>query len=179
MFSKILVALDLSSDNTATYDAAVELALKCDALLVLLHVLSGDEGTIASPPRSQIDLYPLGANQEDHEFFYREWQRYEASGIQMLKEYETRSLERGVPTECVQVAGHPGPIICEVARTRGIDAIVIGRRGRTGLAEALLGSVSNNVVHYAPCSVLIVQPLHAEVVEPTKVLQDAPSVSIH
>jgi nucleotide-binding universal stress UspA family protein len=30
----------------------------------------------------------------------------------------------------------------------------MGRRGRTGLSELFLGSVSNYVTHHAPCSVL-------------------------
>ncbi|NEO65320.1 MAG: universal stress protein, partial [Moorea sp. SIO4G2] len=35
--------------------------------------------------------------------------------------------------------------------------IVLGRRGLGGLKEMVLGSVSNYVVHHAPCSVLVVQ----------------------
>ncbi|RMG10302.1 MAG: universal stress protein, partial [Cyanobacteria bacterium J055] len=35
--------------------------------------------------------------------------------------------------------------------------IIVGRRGRQGIEEAVLGSVSNYVVHHAPCSVLAIQ----------------------
>ncbi|CCQ49032.1 hypothetical protein CWATWH8502_2292 [Crocosphaera watsonii WH 8502] len=38
------------------------------------------------------------------------------------------------------------------------DVIVMGHRGISGLQEFFLGSVSNYVLHHAPCSVLIVQP---------------------
>ncbi|MDB9482953.1 universal stress protein, partial [Dolichospermum circinale CS-537/05] len=34
--------------------------------------------------------------------------------------------------------------------------IMMGRRGRSGLAEFFLGSQSNYVLHHAPCSVQIV-----------------------
>ncbi|MCZ8054719.1 MAG: universal stress protein, partial [Microcystis sp. LE19-12.2C] len=52
---------------------------------------------------------------------------------------------------------HAAKTICKVAREENIDLIVIGRRGRSGLGELFLGSVSNYVLHHAPCSVLIVQ----------------------
>ncbi len=44
-----------------------------------------------------------------------------------------------------------------MARNCGADVIVMGRRGHSGLSELILGSVSNYVLHHAPCSVLIVQ----------------------
>ncbi len=159
MFRKILVALELPTDNTPTFEAGVELALGCKASLVLLHILSGEEDWALAPAAGTlIDLYPLGANRETHEYFHQQWKLYESRGMQMLQEHKAQALERGIPTEIAQVAGHPGPLICEMARTWDVDAIVIGRRGRRGVAEALLGSVSNHVVHHAPCSVLVVQP---------------------
>ncbi len=57
-------------------------------------------------------------------------------------------------------------------RIGGADLIVLGRRGRTGLAEALLGSVSNYVLHHAPCSVLVVQA------EQSTVAQKLPPVAV-
>ncbi|MFM7578374.1 MAG: universal stress protein, partial [Microcystaceae cyanobacterium] len=36
------------------------------------------------------------------------------------------------------------------------DVIVVGHRGRWGLSEILLGSVSNYVFHHAHCPVLVV-----------------------
>ncbi|MGC1929307.1 MAG: universal stress protein [Candidatus Nitrosopolaris sp.] len=47
--------------------------------------------------------------------------------------------------------------IIDFATTENIDLIVIGTRGRTGLKKFLIGSVANDVVRHAHCSVLLVR----------------------
>jgi nucleotide-binding universal stress UspA family protein len=51
--------------------------------------------------------------------------------------------------------GSPHRRIVEMANETGAALIVMGSRGRTGLAA--LGSVSERVAHRAGCSVLIVR----------------------
>ena len=53
--------------------------------------------------------------------------------------------------------GHAPQAIVESAREWNADLIVIGSHGYGFWSRALLGSVSNSVVHHAPCSVLIVR----------------------
>ncbi|WP_017659821.1 universal stress protein [Baaleninema simplex] len=74
-----------------------------------------------------------------------------------LKRYEEEARLRGVRAHCESNIGEPGFWICELAKEWNADLIVVGRRGRKGLAEVVLGSVSNYVLHNAPCSVLTVQ----------------------
>ncbi|MGF1516635.1 MAG: universal stress protein, partial [Nodosilinea sp.] len=50
----------------------------------------------------------------------------------------------------------PGRVICTLAKTWAADLIVVGSHRRKGLSELFLGSVSNYVMHHAPCSVLVV-----------------------
>lgn len=52
--------------------------------------------------------------------------------------------------------GDPADLICEAARAEAASLIVVGRRGLSGVRA--LGSVSERVVHEAPCSVLMVPP---------------------
>jgi nucleotide-binding universal stress UspA family protein len=53
--------------------------------------------------------------------------------------------------------GPPGEAIVQVARDRDVKVIVLGSRGYTGLRASMLGSVSNAVIHHAPCPVLVVR----------------------
>ena len=52
--------------------------------------------------------------------------------------------------------GHVGDQICDFAKENGVDLIVMGSHGRTGIKRALLGSVSYSVVNQATCAVTIV-----------------------
>lgn len=56
----------------------------------------------------------------------------------------------------IQASGRAWQSILEVASDRDAAAIVIGRRGVSGAEHALLGSVSNAVVHHADRPVLVV-----------------------
>jgi nucleotide-binding universal stress UspA family protein len=60
-------------------------------------------------------------------------------------------------TTSVEV-GPPAQVIVEEAEDWGADLIVVGSHGYGFWQRALLGSVSNAVVHHAPCSVLVVRP---------------------
>jgi nucleotide-binding universal stress UspA family protein len=75
----------------------------------------------------------------------------------MLRSLEREAASMGISVEFQQISGSPSRVICQVAREWQANLIVIGHRGRSGLSEMLLGSVSNYVMHHAPCSVLMVQ----------------------
>jgi len=51
--------------------------------------------------------------------------------------------------------GSPDSRIVETAEEMEADLIVIGSHGYNAWERLLLGSVSNSVVHHAPCSVLV------------------------
>ncbi len=63
--------------------------------------------------------------------------------------------EERVMTE-VQV-GEPAEEIVDLARLEHVDLIIMGSRGLSPLSEMLLGSVSNKVLHTAPCPVMVVR----------------------
>lgn len=68
--------------------------------------------------------------------------------------------------------GAPTEEIVRYAAEQGVDLIVVGTHGRTGVTRALLGSVAENVTRHAPCPVLTV-PHGAVMAEPVKQAEHA------
>jgi nucleotide-binding universal stress UspA family protein len=80
---------------------------------------------------------------------------------EFLQELVTRSQKKlaevGLHAEGRVVDGDPREALLEEARQEGVDLIVVGSHGRTGLERLLMGSVASHVVAHAPCSVLVVR----------------------
>jgi len=62
----------------------------------------------------------------------------------------------GSPISREVLEGSPAGEILEAIRRHGADHVVIGARGEGGVARLLIGSVSNALVHHAPCPVTVV-----------------------
>lgn len=159
MFHKILVALDDSDSSHQVFAKAVALAEATNASLMLLRVLSPFEGEYSGSIYPAIDgIYP-GLHRQTVQIYMNQWHQFEQQALESLRSLSCKAIEAGVRAEFTQNFGDPGRTICEVARTWDADLIMVGRRGRAGLSELFLGSVSNYVLHHAPCSVLTVQGL--------------------
>lgn len=62
-----------------------------------------------------------------------------------------------IQAEPMVEVGEPGPTICVVAARVNADVIVIGSHGHGWIKRVLIGSVSNHVLHHAPCPVLVMR----------------------
>jgi nucleotide-binding universal stress UspA family protein len=62
-----------------------------------------------------------------------------------------------VPYEHKLLVGDPATSIVDLAESEGVDLIVLGSHGRTGLTRLLMGSVAEAVVRKAKCPVLTVK----------------------
>lgn len=162
MFSKILVALGREDTCTALFNKAVTLAQATGAELMLLSVLTAEsEGGLTIPSSYGLAHYSLSVSEAMWEMYQKNFQEYEEKGLAMLRSFNEGALAVGVRTEFTQVFGSPGRAICNLARTWEADLIMVGTHERKGISEILLGSVSNYVMHHAPCSVLVMKAREA------------------
>jgi nucleotide-binding universal stress UspA family protein len=156
-FHQILIAIDQSNLCEAVFSQALDLAQLNKAKLMLLHCINSEivgESTITMPVEMGLYSPIVNAAYENQNIIMQ--QRLEEAQA-MLRSYCDIAISRGITTEFDYKIGDPGQCLCQVARDWGADLIVLGRRGRKGLTEVFLGSVSNYVLHHAHCSVLVVQ----------------------
>jgi nucleotide-binding universal stress UspA family protein len=85
-----------------------------------------------------------------------EWRR------QIKEEFENKWCKRlrasGLRYRTVMRDGRPASVIAEVADDENADIIVVGRRGRGGVAELVLGSVSHELAVHSKRPLLLIEP---------------------
>ncbi len=136
-FRKLLVGYDGSSQSEKAVDMAFSLAECLDATVLILAV--------ARPPEPSISV-ELEAVLDDAK------EHFEEAFRKILEKARSRGLE--VKTD--MAVGHPAEQIIHRAEVDGIDLIILGRRGRSMIARMMLGSVSERVLRYAHCPVMVV-----------------------
>lgn len=156
MFSKIIVAVDRSDTSQHAFNKAIAFAKAVQGTIMLIHVLSPMDENYPKPI-FPIDSVYTRLKAEAIKSHFQQWEELEQEGLTFLRNLTAQATAAGIPTEFTQSLGHPGQAICVLARTWEADLIIMGRRGRAGLSELFLGSMSNYVLHHAPCSVLTVQ----------------------
>jgi nucleotide-binding universal stress UspA family protein len=170
MFQRILVAVEPTT-APGLVSNAIALAQLHGATLLFLHVgLAFDEGYSSSFYPGVDVLYPT-LHSPVVQNYAEAWAKAEDQNRDWLQSFVDQAAAVGVKAGLRQQLGDPGGLICQVARDTAVDLILVGRRGRSGLSEIFLGSVSNHVMHHAPCSVLTVQGQMMPDVQGEKTLQ--------
>ena len=126
--NRILVCVDGSGQADSATDVAASLAKKCDASLVILHV---------------VETLPSGRLRQELDDFLSQRRGIltmdgilEACGRDVVEAAERRARENGIErVETVVAVGSAATQIVDVARARGIDLIVLGRRGQDTVTE--------------------------------------------
>jgi nucleotide-binding universal stress UspA family protein len=80
-----------------------------------------------------------------------------AAGAHTLEAAEVLLKAANIPYECEVASGDPAHTIIDILERFECDFIVMGASGMSTLRSALLGSVSNEVLHAASVPVMIVK----------------------
>jgi len=156
MFKRLLVALDGSENSARASQAALELAEKLKAELIVLHAIIppalyyhteiSPEGPVIEPPthEKEIDLYLEYARRVGHVIVDGTVSEAKKRGI---------TVRADIPETTSSVV----ETIVNQAVRENADLIVVGTRGLGGFKRLLLGSVSSGVVDHAHCPVLVIR----------------------
>ena len=138
----LVTAFDGSDHGKAALARADELAqcLGADHHVILVAHVQSYQWTAMSNPY-QIDLYAL---EEEH----------------LSEAYDTAKEALTKEPTVVMRRGEPAREIINYAEEVGADFIVMGSRGRGSVKSLFLGSTSHNVIHDAPCDVIVVRHPH-------------------
>lgn len=136
-WSSILVATDGSRFGRAATEKAMAIAKAQGSLLSAVSVVDVTEEFQAQAPEAVENL------------------------VEKAKEYVDdvvrRAKAEGVKVMSFVREGESYRMITDISRTCHAGMIVMGSHGRTGIRRLLMGSVTEKVIGYAPCPVLVVR----------------------
>ncbi|MGH7931838.1 MAG: universal stress protein [Candidatus Binataceae bacterium] len=132
-FKRILYAVSFDEDSQAAFTAAVKFARESHGTVCLLHVLP--------LPNAIIYADVLAADKGRAE-----------NRLQKL----AAQVPAGIGRTAIVKFGHTAHEIVETARAERADLIVMGTRGRSGIARLIHGSVARQVVQASRLPVLTV-----------------------
>lgn len=114
----------------------------------------GDAATVAASNLARSCELPLTVVSVDVPSHSEERRKEARAAIERVRE---ALREEKIDVDGVQEEGRPDEVIADIAVRQGVDLIVIGSHGRTGLQRLLMGSVSERVIGRAECAVLVVK----------------------
>jgi nucleotide-binding universal stress UspA family protein len=146
---KILIATDGSDYSKAAVAACCDSLIRPDDADVLVVSAFEDAYPIMAEP------FAISAEyyQKVEDAVMEQCQTFVDEAEAMIRE---RFPAANFPLATEVLRGAPDQQIVDKATAWGADIIVVGSHGR-GFWGRLLGSVSDGVVHHAPCSVLVVR----------------------
>ncbi len=145
---RIVVGVDGSDGAAYSLAWATALARDLDAEVVVVHA-------IERPlfPAGGLRGYPATPVWEDA------WQEWRTELEETLQgEWCAQIRDSGVRYRAALMEGHPVQTLIEAADRQDADLIVVGTRGRGGVAKLVLGSVSHGLTNQSQRPVVVVPP---------------------
>jgi nucleotide-binding universal stress UspA family protein len=138
----VAVGTDGSATAGKAVSAALELAERYGARVVLLSAFNGQSGPAAPRLSGAGSAHP-------------EWASNAAEQVErILAVAEESAAARGIECSYAMAEGDPGEVLVSLAERHAADLLVVGSKG---MERRVLGSVPNTVTHKAACSVLVVK----------------------
>ena len=137
-FRKIMVGYDGSAQADKAVDVALSLAESLDCTVLVFAVARPPE------PATSVEMEAMIDDAREH---------YEEGFKKIVEKAKGYNLE--VTTDIA--VGHPAEQIVHRAEQDEVDLIILGRRGMSRFEKWLLGSVSERVLRYAHCPVMVVR----------------------
>ncbi|MCM3587875.1 universal stress protein [Mesobacillus maritimus] len=140
-YKNVLVAVDGSKEAAWAFKKAIEIAKRNNAKLFLTHVI--DLRTFAT-----VEAYDRTISERAKEF-----------AEELLENYKQQALEAGVKevTYDIDYGSPKVKIAKDIAKRFNVDLIVCGATGMNAVERFFIGSVSEHIVRYAPCDVMIIR----------------------
>ncbi|BCX03281.1 MAG: hypothetical protein KatS3mg053_1219 [Candidatus Roseilinea sp.] len=157
MYRKILVPLDGSALSAAVLPRVRAIARCAGAPVVLLRVIPEIGMRIGTPAPPTADAQPAERPATPLQTIPLEMDQYESAAHEYLNRVAAELSAAGIAAHTRIVVGPITESILDVATEEGADLIAMSTHGRSGLGRFLLGSVANQVLHYAKTPVLLVR----------------------
>ena len=143
-FRRILAAVDGSECSSHALRTAVRMAKSEGAELMILHVMVISSALYSGDVRQPLE---------------RVEQSEKDKSQPLVTAAEAEARRAGVEPRIAMVEARDSAVkgITDYAARNGVDLIVMGTRGLSGIKRLLLGSVAAGVVHCAPCTVMVVR----------------------
>ncbi len=138
-WKKILLATDGSKYSKAAAARALDFAFQYSGQLVAVSVVDVPSEFYGEAPDAVEDLIK------------------KARGY--VEDVKREAGSAGIKVETFVREGETYKAILDLAKEQDVNAIVMGSHGRTGLKRLLMGSVTEKVIGYSPCPVLVVKSL--------------------
>ncbi len=142
---KILVPIDGSQTSLKSAQTAIDIAQKFGGEVTFL--------TVSFIPDEVYNFY-VRTNYDQLATLAEE---YADNSEKMLASIEDQLDTKGVQIFKKVVPGIDHEAIVDEAEKGKYDLIIIGRRGLSRLKRLFVGSVTERVLHQAPCSVLVIK----------------------
>jgi nucleotide-binding universal stress UspA family protein len=161
----ILVPTDFSETSVEALEYASAFAQRFEATLWLIHIVepapsfAGAEGV----------SFPIAPSEPERL----------SDAKHLMAGFAVKHVPSSIPVTSLVKHGSAVAEISALAEERNIDLVIASTHGRTGVNRAMFGSVTERIVHHAPCPILIVREGEREFLEEASIEDQAKEIRLN